>query len=108
MKQIYALLMLMMFAIGVNAQYIYNDFDANQNVPFVGGQPDPTIVPNPYSEGINTSPNVAQWIRESWEWTHAKAPTEGFIDFTTGTTFTMKVYSPINTTVLQRTKIVQK
>ncbi len=100
MKKLLLLITTLLCAVSfTNAQFIWNDFDANQNVDFVGGAPDPTIIANPHSGGINTSANVAEWVREGWEWSHAKATAPGTIDFTTGTTFTLKAYSPIATTV---------
>ena len=63
MKQIYIFLTLMMFAFAMNAQYIYNDFDENQNEPFTGWPNEPTVVANPDMSGINTSVQVAEWVR---------------------------------------------
>ena len=102
MKQIYILLMLMMFAIGVNAQYIYNDYDANQNVEFLGWPNMPVTIANPDVSGVNTSANVAQWVRTNWAqydnvYTNVLP---GTIDFTTGTIFSLKVWSPIACDVL--------
>jgi hypothetical protein len=36
MKKNYLLLALLLVGFGIQAQYIYNDFDANQNEPFSG------------------------------------------------------------------------
>jgi len=101
MKQIFTFLTMMMFAFSMNAQYIYNDFDANQNEEFSGWPNVPVIVANPDASGINTSPNVAQFDRTDWaQWDHVYSNLPGKIDFTTGTTFSVKVYSPITCDVL--------
>jgi len=102
MKQIYALLTVMMFAIGLNAQYIYNDYDANQNIPFLGWPNMPVTVANPDATGINTSANVAMWDRAAGvQYTNVYTDVlPGTIDFTTGTTFSIKVWSPIACDVL--------
>ena len=50
MKQIYAFLAFMMFAISLNAQYIYNDYDANQNVPFLAWPNMRVTVANPAAD----------------------------------------------------------
>ncbi len=101
MKQLITIFAFVLFGLIVNAQYIYNDFDANQNEPFYGENNDPTIVANPDASGINTSANVAEWVRgEGFQWAHVYTELDGKIDFTTGTTFQLKVYSPIACEVL--------
>ncbi len=102
MKQFYALIAVMMFAFTMNAQYIYNDYDANQNVVFNGWPNMPVIIGNPDASGINTSANVAQWDRTDWaQWDNVYTDVlPGTIDFTTGTTFSLKVWSPIACDVL--------
>lgn len=101
MKQIYLLLTVMMLAIGVNAQYIYNDYDANQNVPFLGWPNMPATVANPDASGINTSANVAEWVRGAEQYANVYTDVlAGTIDFSTGTVFSLKVYSPIACDVL--------
>ncbi len=100
MKRLLLTMSVLCIVFTTHAQFIWNDFDANQNVAFTGGSPDPTIIANPYSGGINTSVNVAEWVRGGWEWSFTKATAPGFIDFTTGSVFSLKVYSPIATTVL--------
>ena len=100
MKQIYALLTMLLFVFSMNAQYIYNDFDANQNETFEGWPNMPTIVANPDASGINTSANVAEWIRSGDQWAHVYCNLEGTIDFTTGTVFELKVHIPIACTIL--------
>ena len=88
MKQIYAFLTIMMFAFTLNAQYIYNDFDGNQNETFLGDPNTPAVVANPDASGINTSANVAEWVRgEGYQWAHVYTDLDGKIDFSTGTTF---------------------
>ncbi len=101
MKKLLLLLTLGLFVFSAQAQYIYNDFDANQNEPFFGDPNNPEIVSNPDASGINTSANVAEWVRgEGYQWAHVYTELEGRIDFTTGTTFQLKVYSPIACEVL--------
>ena len=96
MKHFFTFLVGMMFAFSINAQYIYNDFDANQNETFLGDPNIPTVVANPDISGINTSAGVAEWLRAAGsQWTHVYTIVEGTIDFSTGTTFQLKVYSPI-------------
>jgi hypothetical protein len=100
MKRFYALITVMMFVFSVNAQYIYNDFDANQNETFEGWPNMPTVVANPDISGINTSANVAEWMRSGEQWAHVYCPLEGTVDFTTGTVFELKVHIPIACTIL--------
>ena len=101
MKQLITIIAFVLFGLIVNAQYLYNDFDANQNEPFYGENNDPTIVANPDASGINTSANVAEWVRGAgFQWAHVYTELEGKIDFSTGTTFQLKVYSPIACQVL--------
>ena len=100
MKQIFTILTVMMFAFTMNAQYIYNDFDANQNETFNGWPNVPTIVANPNASGINTSANVAEWVRSEEQWAHVYCELDGTIDFSTGTVFELKAYAPIACEVL--------
>ncbi len=101
MKKNYLLLIVLLSVFGLQAQYIYNDFDENQNDPFLGDINDPVIIANPDASGINTSANVAEWLRAADnQWTHVYTEIDGTIDFTTGTTFELKVYSPIACEVL--------
>ncbi len=100
MKQIFTLLMLMMFAISLNAQYIYNDFDANQNETFAGWPNNPAAIANPDASGINTSGNVAEWVRSEEQWAHVYCDIDGTIDFTNTQIFDLKVYLPIACEVL--------
>ena len=65
MTKIYALLAVMLFASSMNAQSICNDFDANENVPFVDSDPDPTIVANNHIGGINASVTETSRFNES-------------------------------------------
>jgi hypothetical protein len=95
MKQIITILTLMLFVFGTNAQYIYNDFDANQNETFLGWPNAPTNIPNPDPTGVNTSANVGEWVRTTEQWAHIYCELDGMIDFSTGNMFTMKVWSPI-------------
>lgn len=100
MKQIFTFLTIVLFAFSMNAQYIYNDFDANQNDPFSGWPSETTIVANPDVSGINTSANVAEWVRTEEQWAHVYCDFEGTVDFSTGTVFDVKVYVPIACEVL--------
>ena len=100
MKQILTFLAIMFFAFSMNAQYIYNDFDANQNETISGWPNEPVIVANPNASGINTSANVAEWQRSEDQWAHVFCELDGKIDFTSGTTFYVKAYMPIAATVL--------
>jgi len=100
MKQIYILFTVMMFAFTLNAQYIYNDFDTNQNETFNGWPNVPAIVANPDATGINTSANVAEWMRSGEQWAHVYCDLDGTIDFSTGNVFKVKAYSPIACQVL--------
>lgn len=100
MKQIFTFLTIMMFAFTINAQYIYNDFDANQNETFSGWPNMPTIVANPDVSGINTSAHVAEWVRGEEQWAHVYCEIDGTIDFSTGTVFAVKAHLPIACDVL--------
>jgi hypothetical protein len=101
MKRLFTIFALVLFGLIGNAQYIYNDFDANQNDPFSGVNNNPEIVANPDASGINTSANVAQWERgEGFQWAHVYTELDGKIDFETGTMFKLKVHSPIACEVL--------
>jgi len=51
----------------------------------------PTVVANPDESGINTSANVAEWIRTGEEWAHVYCQLDGMIDFTTGNVFELKL-----------------
>jgi hypothetical protein len=100
MKNVFSIITLMLLTVTLNAQFIYNDFDGNQNVDFAGWPNAPVIVANPDVSGINTSANVAEWNRSTEQWAHVYAELDGFVDFTTGTSFQLKVYSPIACEVL--------
>ena len=100
MKQFITFLSLMMFAFTLNAQYIYNDYDANQNETFLGWENNPVLTANPDPTGINTSTNVARWDRTWQQYCNVWADLSGTIDFSTGTVFSMKVWSPIACDVL--------
>ncbi len=101
MRKFFTLFMLMSFAFGLNAQFIYNDYDDNQNITFFGWENNPVLVANPDPSGINTSANVAQYDRTWQQYSNVYTNTlPGAIDFTTGTIFSIKVYSPIACDVL--------
>lgn len=95
MKQIFTLLTILTFALSINAQYIYNDFDGNQNETITGWPNEPTIIANPDASGINVSANVGEWVRSEEQWAHVFCEIEGTIDFSTGTIFEIKAYLPI-------------
>ena len=100
MKTPLCFLAMMLIVANLNAQYIYNDFDGNQNVPFSGWPNPPTVVANPNSGGINTSANVGKWVRSGEQWAHVFAELSGKIDFTTNKKFYVKVWSPVACNVL--------
>jgi len=101
MKRLTIILLALFSILGLSAQYIYNDFDGNQNEEFFGFNNNPVIVANPDPSGINTSPNVAEWERgEGFQWAHVYTELEGKIDFETGTVFSLKAWSPIACEVL--------
>ncbi len=100
MKQFLTLMVFSLMATMINAQFIYNDFDGNQNVEFSGWPNMPTTIANPDVSGINTSANVAEFVRSTEQWAHSYAELDGKIDFTTGTTFQLKVWSPIACEIL--------
>ncbi|HSG67554.1 MAG TPA: hypothetical protein VK994_02530, partial [Bacteroidales bacterium] len=100
MKKLYLFITLMMIGALIQAQYIYNDYDANQNETFLGWENMPVLVANPDQSGINTSANVAEWHRTWQQYSNVWADLSGTIDFTTGTIYSMKVWSPIACDVL--------
>lgn len=100
MKRLYILAVLIMISAGLNAQYIYNDFDANQNETFTGWPNIPSLVANPDPSGSNTSANVGEWVRSGEQYAHISCELSGKIDFTTGTSFTLQLYSPVACDVL--------
>ncbi len=100
MKQFLTLMVFSLMATMINAQFIYNDFDGTQNVEFSGWPNMPTTIANPDVSGINTSANVAEFVRSTEQWAHSYAELDGKIDFTTGTTFQLKVWSPIACEIL--------
>lgn len=100
MKKLITFLTLLMFAFSVNAQYIYNDFDANQNETFISWPNPLTVIANPDASGINTSANVAEVVRSDNQWANVYCDIDGTIDFSTGTIFELKVHSPIACEIL--------
>lgn len=100
MKQLFTILALFIGILSVNAQYIYNDFDANQNEVVSGWPNAPVLVANPDASGINTSANVGEWVRTGEQWAHMAIELEGKIDFSTGTAFEVKGHFPIACQVL--------
>jgi len=100
MKQFFVLLAMVLVTFTGYSQYIYNDFDANQNNAFSGWPNIPEVVANPDPSGINTSAHVAKFIRSGEQWAHSFANLPGKVNFETGTTFKLKVWSPIVCQVL--------
>lgn len=100
MKQLFTILALFIGILSVNAQYIYNDFDANQNEVVSGWPNAPVLVANPDASGINTSANVGEWVRTGEQWAHMAIELDGKFDFSTGTAFEVKGHFPIACQVL--------
>jgi hypothetical protein len=100
MRNVLFILGFVLFTFAASAQYIYNDFDGNQNEPFSGWPNMPSIIANPDQSGINTSANVGEWIRSQEQWAHIYTNLEGKVDFSTGEVFTLKIWSPIICDVL--------
>ena len=100
MKKLLLLVLNLPISVSVWSQFIYTDFDGNEPVVFSGYPNSPIKVANLNPSGINTSANVGKWIRTGEQWAHVYKDLDGPIDFTTGTTFKLKVYSPIPCNVL--------
>jgi hypothetical protein len=100
MKKLFLLAQILLISFSVWSQYIYTDFDGNEPVVFSGYPNSPIKVANPNPSGINTSANAGKWIRTGEQWAHVYKDLAGPIDFTTGTTFKLKVYSPIPCNIL--------
>ncbi len=100
MKKILLIIAIVFFAVTAQAQYIYNDFDGNQNEPFSGWPNAPAVIANPDPSGINTSAQVAEWNRSGEQWAHVYTELDGTIDFSTGEVFTLKLWSPVACDVL--------
>jgi hypothetical protein len=80
--------------------YVYTDFDENQNETFSGWPNAPETVTNPDPSGINTSENVGEWVRSEEQWAHIFSDLDGTINFDESTVFTMKVWAPVANEVL--------
>ena len=100
MKRLFTLISLVMMTGFLSAQYVYTDFDDNQNVEFSGWPNVPAIIANPDASGINTSANVGEWMRSGEMWAHVYAELDEKINFATGTDFSFKIWSPIACEVL--------
>ncbi|MCF8303395.1 MAG: T9SS type A sorting domain-containing protein [Bacteroidales bacterium] len=100
MKHLITLLAFMLTVLFVQGQYMYSDFDDNQNEEFSGWPNAPTVVANPDQSGINTSANVAEWVRTPEQWAHVFCELDGTVNFDEYNTFTMKVWAPIANEVL--------
>ena len=95
MKKLITAALMAFLATGMLAQYIYTDFDANQNENLNGWPNIPALIANPDPSGVNTSGHVGEWERSGEQWAHIYCELDGKIDFSTGTIFYMKVWSPI-------------
>lgn len=100
MRKTYLILAIVFMAFAANAQYIYTDFDANQNEEFSGWPNAPTLIANPDQSGVNTSANVGEWVRTTEQYAHVYCELDGYVDFSTGETFYLKVWAPIACDVL--------
>jgi hypothetical protein len=100
MKKLFTLISFILMTGLVSAQFIYTDFDDNQNVEFTGWPNAPTAIANPDQSGINTSANVGEWMRSTEQWAHVYAELDEKINFNTGTSFSLKIWSPIACEVL--------
>ncbi len=95
MKTFFTFLSIMILSLGLQAQFIYTDFEENQDVSFTGWPNPPVTIINPDASGINTSDSVAEFVRSEEAWAHALCELDGTISFDEGTTFTIKVWAPI-------------
>jgi hypothetical protein len=100
MKNVFLLLGFVLFAFTATAQYIYNDFDDNQNEAISGFPNVPSVIANPDVSGINTSANVGEWVRTQEQYAHIFTELDGKIDFSGEDVFSLKVWSPITCDVL--------
>ena len=98
--------LLLVFTLGiVNAQTLPIDFENNivtidDFEDFDGGSA--TIIPNPQSNGINTSATVAQIVRDGGTiWSGSKILLDANLDFSVNSTISMKVFctAPVGTIV---------
>ncbi len=76
---------------GANIDYTWNGFGSSSFGPIPAG-----VIANPDASGINTSGNVVQITKPAGAqvWAGASLNLAGAIDFTGGTTITVKVWSP--------------
>jgi len=74
-------------------EYIYNDFDANQNNEFSGDPSVPVIVANPDPTGMNTSANCMEYLKDGADWAFVYTELDELISFENGTNFQLKVHS---------------
>jgi len=100
------LLFLLLFSVtNINAQTLPINFEDNVVTitdfeDFDGGTA--TVIPNPQSNGINTSATVAQIVREGGTiWSGSKILMDDNIDFSVNSTISMKVFctAPVGTIV---------
>lgn len=95
MRTLFTFLSVMVLSFSLQAQYLYTDFEENQNVSFTGWPNSPVTIENPDASGINTSDSVAEFVRSAEAWAHTLCELDGTINFDEGTTFTIKVWAPI-------------
>jgi len=102
--RIITLLILLFTAFAGNAQSLPIDFEAtittSDFIDFDGGTA--TVLPNPQSNGINTSATVAQIVRNGGTiWSGSKIDLTANLDFSTLSTISMKVFTtaPVGTIV---------
>ncbi|MCF8367360.1 MAG: PKD domain-containing protein [Bacteroidales bacterium] len=81
-------------------QFMYSNFDDQQNYQFLGWPNDPEIIDNPDPSGINTSEHVGRVERGAFEFAHVYCDTEGRIMVEENPIFIMKVWSPISCEIL--------
>ena len=103
-KTLLSISMVMMGVVFTWGQLL-TDFENNQTVTFSGWPNVPTVVANPYSGGINTSSHCGEWVRGFEQWAHTFADLSTPLDFSTNSTFHLKVYSPITCTVLLKLEV---
>jgi len=104
MKKLLLFLLLFSFT-NINAQTLPINFEDNVVTitdfeDFDGGTA--TVIPNPQSNGINTSATVAQIVREGGTiWSGSKILMDDNIDFSVNSTISMKVFctAPVGTIV---------
>ncbi len=100
MKTLTFIIMLSFLSSIAFGQFMYSDFDDQQNFQFFGWPNEPEIVSNPDPSGVNTSVYVGRVERGFYEFAHVYCDTEGRILVEDNPIFTMKVWSPISCEIL--------